>query len=297
MQILTETKLTEIFVETDDFLLELHRLTAAEGLPDPVWHSRFSRSEVMTVLIAYHLSGQKRFKYFYHQDILGRYLSWLPAAPCYERFVALIPHVVVELYLLLKYRCQPALAENYIDSKPLKVCHIKREHQHKVMADWAAKGKGSMGWFYGFKLHAVVNREAQLVNFLLTAGNIADNNHQLLSYLLKDVQGKVYGDKGYLSKLKETLLEKGTDLIAKMRRNGKKDALVVEKDAYYHRHRGLIETIFGQWVGLIDLEHSRHRSPINYLCNVFAAPLAYTFMDQHPHIIAFEDRNRLLKAA
>ena len=143
----------------------------------------------------------------------------------------------------------------------------------------------------------MVNREAQLVNFLLSAGNVADNNQALLRQLLKAVEGKVYGDKGYLSKIKEELLDKGTDLLAKMRNNSKKNALVVEKDAYYHRHRGLIETVFGQWVGLLDLEHTRHRSPVNYLCNVFAALLAYTFMDQHPRLIAFEDRNRLLKAA
>lgn len=149
MQILTETKLAEIFVEADDFLKELRTHLASEGITQPHWRSRFSRSEMITVLIAYHLSGQKCIKYFYHQDVLGRYLSWLPDAPCYERFVALIPHVVVELYLLLKYRCQPALAENYIDSKPLKVCHIKREAQHKVMVDWATKGKSTMGWFYG----------------------------------------------------------------------------------------------------------------------------------------------------
>ena len=97
-------------------------------------------------------------------------------------------------------------------------------------------------------MHVVVNREAQLVNFLLTAGNIANNNHQLLNYLLKDIQGKVYGDKGYVSTLKEALLHRGVDLVAKMRRNGKKDALVQQKDAYYHRHR----------------------SPINYLSNAFA---------------------------
>jgi hypothetical protein len=51
-------------------------------------------------------------------------------------------------------------------------------------------------------MHVVINREAQLVNFLLTAGNVADNNHQVLNYLLKEVEGKVYGDKGYLSALK-----------------------------------------------------------------------------------------------
>ena len=297
MQILTGTKLTEIFVETDDFLKELQTMLSAEGLPEAQWHSRFARSEVMTVLIAYHHSGHKCFKYFYHRDVLGTYRSWLPDAPGYHRFVALIPHVVLELYLLLKYRGAPALAENYVDSKPMKACHIKREAQHKVMVDWASKGKGTMGWFYGFKLHVVINREAGLVNFLLTAGNMADNNHQLLDYLLKDVQGKVYGDRGYLSKMKEMLLNQGVDLIAKMRKNGKKDAIVHQKDAYYHRHRGLVETVFGQCVGLIDLEHTRHRAPLNYLCNTFAALLAYTFLDHHPRIIAFENRNQLLNAA
>ena len=297
MQILTETKLTEIFVETDDFLLDLAQQTAVQGMAKPQWHSRFSRSEVITTLVAYHHCGRKCFKYFYCQEVLQTYRSWLPDAPSYERFVALVPHVVLELYLLLKSRCKPALAENYVDSKPLKACHIKREAQHKVMVDWARKGKGTLGWFYGFKMHVVINREAELVNFLLTAGNVADNNHKVLNYLLKEVEGKVYADKGYLSKLKEELLAKGVDLMAKMRSNGKKDAIVHQKDAYYHRHRGLIESVFGQCVGLIDLEHTRHRAPINYLCNTFAALTAYTFLDHHPRIIAFEDRNRLLKAA
>lgn len=165
------------------------------------------------------------------------------------------------------------------------------------MVDWAGKGKGTLGWFYGFKMHVVINREAQLVNFLLTSGNVADNNHTVLNYLLQAVTGKVYGDKGYLSALKETLLTKGVDLVAKLRRNGKKDAMIHQKDACYHRHRGLIESVFGQCVGLIDLKHTRHRAPLNYLCNVFAALLAYTFADQQPRIIAFEDRNRLLNAA
>ena len=297
MQILTTTKLTEIFVETDDFLQELRVRLANEGIAEPGWHSRFSRSEMMTVLIAYHHSGWKTLKYFYCHDVLGTYHEWLPDAPCYARFVALIPHVVLELYLLMKSRCALALPENFIDSKPLAVCHIKREAQHKVMVDWASKGKSTLGWFYGLKLHVVVNREADLVNVLLTSGNVADNNHQVLNYLLKEVEGKVYGDRGYLSKLKEGLLNRGVNLIAKMRRNGKKDAVVHHQDAYYHRHRGVIESVFGQCVRLIDLEHTRHRAPINYLCNVFAALSAYTFADQHPRIIAFDDRNRILNAA
>lgn len=297
MQTLTETKLTEIFVETDDFLLELQQLALQHGFPASMWHSGFSRSEVMSVLTAYHFSGRKCFKYFYCHDILKHYASWFPDAPGYHRFVALIPDVVVELYLLLKWRCQPALAENYIDSKPLKVCHIKREEQHKVLADWARKGKGSLGWFYGFKLHAVIRSDARLSNFMLTPGNVADNNHELLRYLLKEVQGKVYGDKGYLSKLKAELLEKGVDLVAKMRNNSKKEVPVIAKDAYYLRHRGLVETVFGQWVALIDLEHTRHRAPINFLCNIFTALLAYTFLDHYPSILPFEVKDRILKAA
>ena len=121
-----------------------------------------------------------------------------------------------------------------------------------------------------------------MINFLLTAGNMADNNHKVLNYLLKEVEGKVYGDKGYLSKLKEELLGKGVDLMARMRSNGKKYAIVHQKDAYYHRHRGLIETVFGQCVGLIDLEHTRHRAPINYLCNTFAATSRLHFPGSSP---------------
>ena len=195
IQTLTTTKLTEIFVETDDFLLELQQLIDQHGLAAPRWHSRLSRSEVMTILVAYHLSGRKCFNrvagpYFYCHDILERYLNWFPDAPNYHRFVALIPHVVMELYLLLKFRYQPALPENYVDSKPMKACHIKREGQHKVLSDWARKGKGSLGWFYGFKLHAVIRSDAQLSNFMLTPGNVADNNHDVLLYLLKRYKAK-----------------------------------------------------------------------------------------------------------
>jgi hypothetical protein len=111
------------------------------------------------------------------------------------------------------------------------------------------------------------------------------------------VQGKVYGDKGYLSKLKAELLEKGVDLVAKLRNNGRKGAPVMAKDAYYLRHRGLVETVFGQWVGLIDLEHTRHRSPINFLCNTFSALLAYTFLDYYPCLLPFEVKDCCLKAA
>jgi hypothetical protein len=297
MQTLTETKLVEIFVEADDFLLELQRQASDHSFSITQWHSRFSRSEVMTVLVAYHFSGHKCLKYFYCNDILDRYKDWFPQAPCYPRFVALIPHVVAELYLLLRFRCQPALEQNYVDSKPMKVCHIKREGQHKVMADWARKGKGSLGWFYGFKLHAVIRSDARLSNFMLTPGNVADNNHDVLRYLLENMQGKVYGDKGYLSKLKAELLDKGVDLIAKLRSNGKKGALVAAKDAYYLRHRGLVETVFGLWVGLIDLEHTRHRAPINYLCNTFGALLAYSFSDNYPTILPFEVKDSCLKAA
>lgn len=85
--------------------------------------------------------------------------------------------------------------------------------------------------------------------------------------------------------------------MAKLRNNGKKDALIVAKDAYYLRHRGLVETVFGQWVGLIDLEHTRHRSPINFLCNTFSALLAYTFLDNYAWILPFEVKDSCLNAA
>lgn len=248
----------------------------------------------MTVLVAYHTSGFIDMKTFYCRDVLGNRSGDFPDAPGYHRFVSLIPHLVPELYFMLRSRLELASEENFIDSKTLKVCHIRREKSHKVFKDIAAKGKGSMGWFYGFKLHLAVRNDGRLCDFILTPGNVADNNHKLLKELIGGKEAYFYGDRGYNSTLKSEFADNGTHLIAKLKKNQNRSLPVRQKDAYYLRHRGLIESVLERLVGLGDIEHSRHRSPQNFLANLFAGLLAYSFADSVPSIESF-DQSRKLK--
>ncbi len=105
----------------------------------------------------------------------------------------------------------------FIDSTPLAVCPNQRIQQHKVFTGLAARGKNSMGWFYGFKLHLTANDRGELLCIQLTSGNVDDRKP--VPSLTKDLFGKLIGDKGYISqKLTVQLFEElGVHLITFLR--------------------------------------------------------------------------------
>lgn len=126
-------------------------------------------------------------------------------------------------------------------------------------------GKSSTGWFFGFKLHAVINHLGELLAIRITPGNV--NDRKPLPKMVRTLWGKLFGDKGYLSKsLAETLMEQGVKLITKVRRNMKAIALSAFDKAIL-RKRSLIETVFDELKNLCQIEHSRHRSPSNFIVN------------------------------
>ncbi len=154
--------------------------------------------------------------------------------------------------------CQSQRTGLYIiDSKPLAVCHNRRIHANRVFAHSAARGKSSsgkssMGWFYGWKLHLVINQYGQIVNFLLTEGNVADNNAFVISELLSDLQGQCFGDRGYLTKLFAHFYQRGLELITKIRRK-MKNALMRMGDKLKLRKRGLIESVNDLLTSVLDV--------------------------------------------
>ena len=178
---------------------------------------------------------------------------------------------------------------NYIDSKKIVVCHNKRINKNKVFKNVANRGKSSTGWFYGFKLHLIINYLGEMVYFEITPGNIADNNHELLRKIANKINGFLYGDRGYLSKIKEELKEKGLCLIPRLKNNmiSKKRT---PKEKYYLNKRGLIETVFDFLKHLFDIEHTRHRSPKNCMVNLLGALAAYAFLDRKPSIQPFDPK-------
>jgi len=171
-----------------------------------------------------------------------------------------------------------------IDSKPLAVCHNRRIGSNRVFADRAARGKSSMGWFYGWKLHLVINQYGQIVNFLLTAGNVADNNRFVLNDLLNDLQGQCFGDRGYLTKLFADFYQRGLELVTKVRRN-MKNSLMRMGDKLKLRKRRLIESVNDLLTSVLDVEHTRHLSSVNAQVNVLAGLVAYCFYDRKPSIV------------
>jgi hypothetical protein len=192
-------------------------------------------------------------------------------------------------------RCRLKSSEGvaFIDSTTLKVCHNRRIHSHKTFRGIAQRGKTSMGWFYGFKLHLIVNHRGDLVSVMLTPGNTDDRNLSLMSKLTQDVLGKLFGDKGYIcAKLFRALHQRGLQLITKLK-SRMVNKLMLTTDKLLLSKRALIESVIDQLKNLYQIEHTRHRSPLNFLGNLFSGLIAYTFSPQKPSITI--DTHALLK--
>jgi Transposase DDE domain. len=141
---------------------------------------------------------------------------------------ALIPSVLILLCVYLNQRKGAVTGLSFIDATSIVVCHNRRIHSHKVFKKLAKRGKTSVGWFYGFKLHLVVNEKGELLAFRLTPGNTDDRTP--VPELTKGLVGKLFGDKGYISqKLFETLFEHGLQLITSLRKNIEKQTLASDR--------------------------------------------------------------------
>lgn len=178
---------------------------------------------------------------------------------------------------------------SYIDSTPLRSCHIKREKQHKVFKGIAQKGQCSLGWFYGFKLHIIINDRGEILDFIITPGNVDDRKPLKDMDLHKRIFGKLYGDKGYISKdLFEKLFVDGVHLITKIKKN-MKNSLMLLQDKIALRKRALIETVNDELKNIYQIEHTRHRSFENFTTNLLSGLIAYSFFDKKPSINLQED--------
>jgi hypothetical protein len=239
-------------------------------------------SEVLTIIVWFQRSGYRTFKEFYLKEVCQHLRDEFPHLVSYNRFIEMMPGALVPLCFYLQTRKGKTAGIAFIDSLPIAVCHNRRIHSHKVFAHLAERGKSSVDWFYGFKLHLIVNDQGELLAFHLTAGNVDDRKP--VPKMAKGLFGKLFGDRGYICKaLQEALSEQNLQLITKMRKNMKNRLLSVF-DQLLLRKRALIETINDQLKNICQIEHSRHRSPANFLVNVVAALIAYTYKEKLPSL-------------
>ena len=277
---------TKLFVDVDDcwkaFEKNYAKHLIADGTRKRNRNGNLSTSEIMTILIAFQTSGYRTFKDFY-QYILAYHRHDFPDLVSYDRFIYLIPRAIIPLlvYLYTDGMDQPT-GISFIDSTSLKVCHNKRINRHRVFDGIAQIGKTTMGWFYGFKLHLIINDSGGLLGCHLTAGNVDDRS--VVEKMADGLFGKLFGDKGYISQgLFEELLAKGIKLVTNMRAN-MKCRLIQWQEKILLRKRSLIETVNDTLKNVCQIEHSRHRSPINFLAHLVAGLVAYTRLPKKPSL-------------
>lgn len=281
------SSLVEMFCAVDDFCLAFephwHGRLMASGQVQRQRARQLCQSEIMTILILFHQSHYRHFKAFYTEHVLVHLRAEFPGLVSYTRFVEFIPSTLLPLCGYLRHCFGACTGISFIDSTPLAVCHNRRIAQHNVFAGSAARGKTSVGWFFGFKLHLVFNDQGELLNIALTPGQVDDRKP--VPQLVKQLFGKLFGDKGYISQalFKQLLETFGVQLITKLKSN-MKNRLMPLTDRLLLRKRAIVETIIDQLKNISQIEHTRHRSPVNFLVNLLCGLIAYCHQPKKPSL-------------
>ena len=214
-------KVTEIFVEVDDFCKEFEaeirkHLIESKNTDCRIRKSQLSDSEIISILLLFHYGQFTNFKAFYTQYVYVHLIDLFPDLVSYQRFVALKKKVAVPLMIFLKTKgLGKCRGISFIDSTHLKVCHNRRIHQHKTFKEVAERGFCSIGWFFGFKLHLIINDKGEIISLFLTKGNVDDRDFKVMKSMTENMFGKLFADKGYVSKkLSDLLFGNGIQLIA-----------------------------------------------------------------------------------
>ncbi|MBQ0138269.1 MAG: IS982 family transposase [Kurthia sp.] len=280
--------ITELFCILDDFCKifdESLEKSLIAHQNQQTQKSALSLSEVMTIVILFHQSGFRFFKYFYCQMIIPFWKSAFPKLLSYNRFIEIMPRCLQALSSFFHQVKGKDTGISIIDSTKLVVCHNLRIKRHRVFKDLANREKSSTGWFYGFKLHLVINNLGEIINLKVTSGNVHDVS--VLEAITLELKGVLLGDKGYLSKAKtEILAARGLKLLTPVRKSMKNAKPKTQQEKELLSRRGLIETVNDQLKNLHQIEHTRHRSINNFMVNVMAGVVAYCL---NPHKPTFKN--------
>ena len=279
--------ITSLFCFVDDFVagiqeeIKAHTLESEKKVRNPTRCPGLEESEIITILLLFQESPCRNLKYFY-KSYLRLYQNEFPGMPCYERFISLMPRVISLLTILLCSLFSQGRGIAYADSTSLAVCHPKRIRRNKVFRGLAALGKTTKGWFFGLKLHAIINEAGSLMRIKLTPGNIDDRT--VIDQMTQGMTGSLFADKGYIcKKLFLRLYKKGLKLVTGIRKN-MHNILMPWNEKILLRKRSLIETVFDYLKNKLQIEHTRHRSPINAFIHILSTLISYQLKPSKPKI-------------
>ena len=286
----SEAKVTEIYCMADDFCKEFAKAQEKYMVEDRNHKhrnkpNRMSDAEIMFILILFHSGGFRCFKHYYKEYVCKHLKHLFLRRVSYNRFAELEKDVLLPLTIFIKkVLLGTCTGISFVDSTPLRVCRNQRILIHKTFEGLAARGKSSMGWLFGFKLHLIINDKGEILNFMFTPGNVDAREPLKQDKFLKNIKGKLCADKGYIGwALFENLFMGGIQFVTKVK-NNMRNSLMSVADKILLRKRALIETVNDELKNIAQIEHSRYRSFSNFIANSLSAIAAYCFFEKKPAI-------------
>lgn len=268
--------ITTVYYLIDNFCAIFHQWEKEKLLPSNKKRHRngnLSLAELLTIILYFYLSPCKDFKNYYLYFLPSKYPGYFKLVS-YPRIIQLWPSLILPLVILIHQFKGSQTGIYFIDSTKLQICHSKRTSSNRVFGKKAKIGKSSYGWFMGYKLHVIVNHKGEIMAIKITKANTSDLS--CAASLAKGLEGKLFGDKAYISKdLFTQLYNRNLRLFTNIRKDMKNHLLGFE-DKMLLRKRSLIESVFNVLKNRMTLEHTRHRSPINFLIHIIACVVSYS---------------------
>jgi transposase len=276
-----------IYCFVDEFLKGIlgsirHVLKKPDQHTPPMRKHNLSLAELITLALFRFFTGHHNWKQYY-RFIQTYHAKDFPNLPNYQNFIADMNQLSGLAMLMLSafMRFFRSITDTgrikIVDSTKLEVCKIKREFTHKVCQNFAKKSKSSMGWFYGFKLHIIVNELMQILELRITPGNTDDRKG--LDMMWNTIFGMIIADAGYLGKKwQEKAARLGKRLLTAVKANMKK--IMTNTQHELLKLRQYVEIVFSVLKVRLGLETSLPRSPLGHFAHYLWCLTAYQ-MDQY----------------
>lgn len=239
---------------------------------------KLSRSELLTIAIIKQKLGIETNKQLYF--LIKKYMKKdFSEMPSYQQFCAGLEsnfwHLGIINSILAEINKQKQSEFYVIDSTPLPLCSVGYRFRSRLGKGFASSGKNMNGWYFGFKLHLIINKNMDIVSFKFTNGSTSDIA-ALDTKMVAGIAGYLIGDKGYLGlkKAKELKICNIT-LITKGRKNMKKTP-ISKNILKMLKRRQIVETSFSILKDRLQIINKKARSITSFFSQALSAILAYT---------------------